>query len=94
MVQKLPELNKKEILVNFDDNSSIFVRRSATVGKVDIIFSRDDANYALYITRAIDKNINYVQAIAIENQVLTMHLNDLGVVTTLSASNTAYYRKK
>jgi hypothetical protein len=47
-IQKLPEVGKKEILVNFDTDSSIFASRSATTGKVAIIFARLDSDANTY----------------------------------------------
>ncbi len=69
VVHSLPEAGKKEILVNFDIDTSIFIQNSVSqVGKVDLIFSRLDSDSNTYITKTIDKKKHYILAIGISGR--------------------------
>ncbi len=93
VVHYLPEVNKNEIMVNFDTDTSIFIRRSVQVGRVEIIFALNDSVPTTNIVRTIDLKKHYILAIAINDTNLTMQVDEVGVTSSPSPPVIGYYRK-
>jgi hypothetical protein len=59
--RKLPGIGMRDIIVNFDTNTSLIVRRHATLGSLELCLARDDSNPATYACIGpASRHINYV----------------------------------
>ncbi len=93
VITKLPDVGMKDIIVNFDTNTSIFARRSTTLGKVDIVFARDDTLATTYKVKVINLDINYIVAIYVDLKTLRFLVTQINNASPTSTTINNYYSK-